>query len=1599
MTTQRHHEPCLDEETLAAMADGSLSGPARDAAEVHLAGCATCRAEVVALVRLTAEGASPSSVPAGLADRVRARIPVAAASSLAAARGSRPREASMSRILGSFAALAAAVLVGVGLSQISSPRGATPTRPGGVGDPNAPMGGYTADGRPCRSPDGTYSTRSAVATAAIPPAVPAIVGDVLAPPRPADLGGNERYLAHVSTDKPTYRPGERVMARAVLLDAFRRSPFARRTPVGFVVRSARGAEVARVKSVAISGVAEFGWEIPADAAGGTYTLVADAAWLGIPTGEITFDVRDYRVPRMRTDLQFVRKAYGPGDEVAATLEATRAEGGIPAGATVTAVARVDGQEVFRKDGLSIDTLGRCAVSFVLPKEIAVGEGTLALVIRDGGVQETAAKTIPIVVNRVAITFAPEGGDLIGGVYGRVYFEARTPKQEPADVEGRVLDGAGRVATRFSSVHEGRGSFWFTPQAGDAYRVVLDKPAGISSPFPLPAVATTGFVLAAQADRFGASEPVGVWIASPVETAATVVLYQHERELSMSAVRLSARMPAEINLPAADASGVLRVTVYDAKGVPRAERLVFRRPATAVHVEMAVGSDGTVPGGKVTVAVRTTDDLGRPVPAIVGIAATDDALLSTIDPRERAPRLSVQALLGAEVRELRDARLYLGDDAESARRTDLLLGTQGWRRFGFVKLDEFEKADGDRATRALARRTIWSWRESSLDLTMAETVNDEDHPFFGGEEFKDLDAMKRPLAADGPAMPGRGIPRANRPLDGAVPPGLREPADPRPPPKPVDATPPLYDAPVDGVREFAPDAPPPLVPAPPLPLPPAKPAMPPSGVIVPVEPLPQAVADGAAAMDEGEAGRAVGVGGGGGSGGGARLLEASRIRLARSTITSWSTFMPGPVWARVFAHTVVADRPADARRDFTETVYWNAGLVTGADGRAQFTFDASDAVTTVRVRADAFTADGALGEADATVEVRRPFYAEPKFPLEVTAGDRIELPIALSNGTANALAAKVTIAVADGLSLRAGSKSEMPVDLPARSSARVVVSLDVGTTPGQATIHLIAEAGAWKDDVVREIRVVPAGFPVAQEFGGVLERTVEHELDIPADVAPGSVETQATVFPTPLASLTEALAALLQEPCGCFEQTSSSNYPNVMALRYLQTHRGVDPALVKRAADLAARGYQRLVSYETKERGYEWFGANPGHEALTAYGVMEFTDMAGVTAVDADMLARTRAWLLARRDGKGGFSRNDRALDSFGRAPEDVTNAYIVWALVEAGEKGIDRELARLKDVALATKDPYVLALAANVFGKLGDDVVGSLRDRLAKMQSKDGVVSGAATSITGSGGESLDIETTSLAILAWLPSPTHVKNVEAAMTWLAARCKSGRFGSTQGTILALKAILAYDARHARPATAGSVTALVDGEAAASVAFAADAQGAIVVPNFAGKLTAGHHRITLKIDGGADMPYALTVRYHAATPPSSPQTAVDVATSIGKTDVAEGEPVEVPVTITNRTDKGIPMVVAIVGLPGGVEARPEALKALVKDGSVDAFETRGREVILYWRGFAPSASHALTIPCVAAVPGTYTGPASRAYLYYTDEHKRWTPGLGITIRAK
>src|SRR5262249_51304613 len=128
-------------------------------------------------------------------------------------------------------------------------------------------------------------------------------------------------------------------------------------------------------------------------------------------------------------------------------------------------------------------------------------------------------------------------------------------------------------------------------------------------------------------------------------------------------------------------GVIVATVYDNRKTPMAERLLFRQPEHNLRVKIIADRVDYVPGDKVTLRVATTDDTGKPIGAVVGLTVTDSSVLEMIEKREQAPRLPVMVLLENEVRDLADAHVYLDESNPKARlATDLLLGTQGWRRF-------------------------------------------------------------------------------------------------------------------------------------------------------------------------------------------------------------------------------------------------------------------------------------------------------------------------------------------------------------------------------------------------------------------------------------------------------------------------------------------------------------------------------------------------------------------------------------------------------------------------------------------------------------------------------------------------------------------------------------------------------------------------------------------------------------------------------------------------------------------------------------------------------------------------------------------------------
>ncbi|MFO0821630.1 MAG: alpha-2-macroglobulin family protein [Gemmataceae bacterium] len=724
--------------------------------------------------------------------------------------------------------------------------------------------------------------------------------------------------------------------------------------------------------------------------------------------------------------------------------------------------------------------------------------------------------------------------------------------------------------------------------------------------------------------------------------------------------------------------------------------------------------------------------------------------------------------------------------------------------------------------------------------------------------------------------------------------------------------------------------------------------------------------------------------------------------------------------REYAHERNPSLPADVRSDFTETVYWNPVLVLPGSGKASVEFQLSDDIARYQVLVAGHTTDGRIGAITKTIEARKPFSLDPRLPLEISHTDKIDVPIRVTNDSDVKRSVQYLLAT-NGLKVE--GKAEDFFDLAPNAKGRRIVRMMADNLQGDASVFVTGvSTGAEKDTIERKLKITPDGFPGVGSFSDTIEGKTRGSVRLPKDMVPGSLKVRLEVYPTSMADLVNGLEGLLREPCGCFEQTSTSNYPNTLILDYMTSTNQVNPQASARAKTLLGTGYAKLVSFECPDtpqrvkQGFEWFGqADNQHEALTAYGLLQFKDMARVHPVNPELIRRTQDFLMSRRDGNGGFKRNARAIDQFGGAPKHTTDAYIVWALVESdpddNEKlDLKKEIAAIKAEALKEdsvggKDAYFVALVANVLLQRGDrESAHKLLDRLQEKHTKDGVVTGAETSITRSSGRDLQIETTSLALVGWLRAndPRYGMTVKAATKWISQqRGGYGGFGSTQSTILELKALIFHAKKSARPAESGELKVLVGGKEIASRRFSEKDVEVIGldIPNAEAIFIAGENtEVEILTDAKQAYPFALSYTYTTLTPASSKQCAVRIETKLSRIEANEGDTVPLFVNFENLQASDQGMAVAIVGLPAGLKV-PTDMKQLTdlrEKGTISYFEIRGRELVLYWRALAPQQKIALTVDLVCDVPGVYRGPASRGYLYYNADHKHWVEPLAVKV---
>ncbi len=495
----------------------------------------------------------------------------------------------------------------------------------------------------------------------------------------------------------------------------------------------------------------------------------------------------------------------------------------------------------------------------------------------------------------------------------------------------------------------------------------------------------------------------------------------------------------------------------------------------------------------------------------------------------------------------------------------------------------------------------------------------------------------------------------------------------------------------------------------------------------------------------------------------------------------------------------ADQPAAPPRErFAETAYWNPGVVTDGAGKATVKFRAPMALSEYRFSARGVTGSETLvGQAGATLAVRKDFFVDLKTPAGLIQGDRPRFVARVHH-------VGVPGPVVLSLTAYAGDRQQVfPRTINLQGDGVDEVTFEPFEVPDGDVVRLTlaAKAGEKGDELVVEVPIRPWGVQAVASASGTASDDATVFVGLPPGRPYESPELRIDLAPTLRRLLVEL--ALGQEssfelmapsrrickpiPADTTADRASDLLAAASALRYLQDARKTEAPEAGRLADRVRGLVAELITAQGDDGGWPFIAPRAG-QARPASHRMASAHVARALRAARDLGMMTEpstvdkaSTYLAGEFNRAGGDNEARAalldaLAGFDRATFEQANT-------------LNRARQGLTDVSLA-----YLALTLHRLDR--DPLAGEVLDVLGPRARTEPVAVGAKprkfwTGPAQSQWHRGSAETTALAALAFAQVRPGAPEVEAASEWLLAHRQGNGWAPRKATGPAVAALAAY----------------------------------------------------------------------------------------------------------------------------------------------------------------------------------------------------------------
>ncbi|ANE49146.1 MG2 domain-containing protein [Flavisolibacter tropicus] len=292
---------------------------------------------------------------------------------------------------------------------------------------------------------------------------------------------------------------------------------------------------------------------------------------------------------------------------------------------------------------------------------------------------------------VSLHFFPEGGDLIAGVSNRIAFKATDKNGFPYNTKGFITDKNGKKVVELLTEHDGMGTAEFSAEEGNEYTANIPSPTDPKNniTYPLPKAKGEGialrventnpnrlFVLLNRAEK-------GKYKFNNIKVIATFnhsVVFSKELDLDKGETAFTINKK---NLP----PGILHITLFDKNNLPISERITFIENYSFIQPSITIDHKD--------LTTKAKNQISFSIDSVE--YSSFSCQITSYMPGDSMARFSENIasafLVTSDLKGyIHNPGFYFKDkSAATLHALDLLLMTQGWRRFEWNKIQHKEFA--------------------------------------------------------------------------------------------------------------------------------------------------------------------------------------------------------------------------------------------------------------------------------------------------------------------------------------------------------------------------------------------------------------------------------------------------------------------------------------------------------------------------------------------------------------------------------------------------------------------------------------------------------------------------------------------------------------------------------------------------------------------------------------------------------------------------------------------------------------------------------------------------------------------------------------------